>query len=838
MIPEIADGAATGGRYTSALVAAVIGFVASLAAYLFVAHSIVELAETNFVNSAENRQAVLQSSLDGYDDVLMSLAMYFDTANHDVSDQQFLAFTRDLASRHPGIYALSWLPRVTREERAAFEAKARATVSPNYRITENMLTPNSATIQAGARSVYFPILYSLTQPGNTQVLGFDVPSDPRRTPLFQEAQDEGKPVAVGPVPLIAPGNAWPWGYAAFAPVYRWGKPHDTIEQRRTNLTGYVTGTFRIHDMLQGIMSQIGSPTDFNMYFYDPARKPGNRLLYWYSARNHVTTPPSEAALTALPHHAAVLKFIGRDLGVIFTPAIPWRNGFYHWQALSALIGGLAITVLATAYLVFAARRRFQLETLGRDLRETAHNLRLEATRRTASNQTLARLGTMFRAAAAAGNDLAEPQNGNLPFVKLLERIAVAAEADRAYILGERHNTDGQFAATERHEWHASDLASEFEASVLPHLDFRAVGLTRWAIKLQDGHPFAAVIRTLPPAERKFLEPTRLLSLVVAPIFVGGQWWGEIGLGYHRTEHVWTESEIDVVNTLADLVGASIARKRDVTALADAELIIRNSPIILYRLSPEPPFNMTYISNSIIRLGYDPAKFANGATFYRALFHPDDLPKLLERLSALGSEWGATPPLILRLRKDDGTYRWFENRFIPMRDRAGRLQSIAGIAADITDRKAVEEQLNISNALLALAMTASPDGFLIVDEKGKIVSSNRRFAEIFRIPPDVLATGQDESALQAALPLLKDQQGFLARVQYLYAHPEESSREAVEFKDGRIFERHTAPLIDENRRYIGRIWFFRDISERLAVAGQTGPADAAPARGKSAAAAPV
>jgi GGDEF domain-containing protein len=36
---------------------------------------------------------------------------------------------------------------------------------------------------------------------------------------------------------------------------------------------------------------------------------------------------------------------------------------------------------------------------------------------------------------------------------------------------------------------------------------------------------------------------------------------------------------------------------------------------------------------------------------------------------------------------------------------------------------------------------------------------------------------------------------------------------VETKDGQFFERHTAPLRTEAGRYLGRVWFFRDITLR-------------------------
>jgi PAS domain S-box-containing protein len=68
-------------------------------------------------------------------------------------------------------------------------------------------------------------------------------------------------------------------------------------------------------------------------------------------------------------------------------------------------------------------------------------------------------------------------------------------------------------------------------------------------------------------------------------------------------------------------------------------------------------------------------------------------------------------------------------------------------------------------------------------------------------------------LQYVLSQLKDPEQFLGRVKYLYAHKNEKSRDEIQFKDGRVFDRYSSPLLDSNDKYYGRVWYLRDITER-------------------------
>jgi PAS domain S-box-containing protein len=139
--------------------------------------------------------------------------------------------------------------------------------------------------------------------------------------------------------------------------------------------------------------------------------------------------------------------------------------------------------------------------------------------------------------------------------------------------------------------------------------------------------------------------------------------------------------------------------------------------------------------------------------------------------------------------------------------------VLSVIRDLTSRKKVEEEIRISNMILRTQQETSPDGILIVDDSGKIISFNHRFTEIWGIPQDVIDSRSDERALSFVLDKLSDPQEFLARVRYLYEHREEKSHEEIGLKDGKLFERYSAPMLGEKNHYFGRVWYFHDITER-------------------------
>src|SRR5258708_12456926 len=92
----------------------------------------------------------------------------------------------------------------------------------------------------------------------------------------------------------------------------------------------------------------------------------------------------------------------------------------------------------------------------------------------------------------------------------------------------------------------------------------------------------------------------------------------------------------------------------------------------------------------------------------------------------------------------------------------------------------------SLSLLRATLESTADGVLVVDNLGKITTYNQQFAEMWRIPPQILASGNDEDALTFVLDQLKEPDHFHNQVKALYSQPTQDSFDPIQFNDDPIF----------------------------------------------------
>jgi diguanylate cyclase (GGDEF)-like protein/PAS domain S-box-containing protein len=198
-----------------------------------------------------------------------------------------------------------------------------------------------------------------------------------------------------------------------------------------------------------------------------------------------------------------------------------------------------------------------------------------------------------------------------------------------------------------------------------------------------------------------------------------------------------------------------------------------------------------------------------------LTHPEDRAVSDEtRLRLLAGPASAPVPVVeRRYLHRNGTTVWALLSAAVVRDGAGNAEGVMGIVLDVTELRRAQQELEWKTALLATQQEASLDAILLVDEAGRIRSFNQRFVELWGIPQEAVEAGDDEPVLRSVVGQVKDPEGFLREVERLYRQPDEKSHHELEMVDGRTIERYSSPVIGPDRSFKGRIWFFRDVTDR-------------------------
>jgi signal transduction histidine kinase/DNA-binding response OmpR family regulator len=124
------------------------------------------------------------------------------------------------------------------------------------------------------------------------------------------------------------------------------------------------------------------------------------------------------------------------------------------------------------------------------------------------------------------------------------------------------------------------------------------------------------------------------------------------------------------------------------------------------------------------------------------------------------------------------------------------------------RRRVEERTESLRA----ALESTADGILVVDSEGRAVARNRKFLDMWRVPEALRNAQSDEALLQFSAGQVKDPETFLRKVRDLYRNHDAKSDDLLEFRDGRVFERHSEPQIVRGKG-VGRVWGFRDVTQQ-------------------------
>lgn len=254
-------------------------------------------------------------------------------------------------------------------------------------------------------------------------------------------------------------------------------------------------------------------------------------------------------------------------------------------------------------------------------------------------------------------------------------------------------------------------------------------------------------------------------------------------------------------------------------LSLAQLIVDQSPVILFRrLAGEKP-TLEYISDNIRQFGYSPEEFLQGKLVYKDIIHPDDFETIHSQIKHYAAMDVEEYSLIYRLLTKKGTVRWITDQTSVVRDENGQKTHNQGIIIDIIERKLAQDALRKSEEKFRRIVETTAQGFVLTDKDLKIVEVNDAYCRIVGYSEDDLL-GKTPFELASK----EFQEIMLARKQTLLNQQYREFEATVVHKKGYQVPVliHGNSLTDDKGDIIGNMAFVVDMTEQkkaLQLAGE-------------------
>src|SRR5690606_4800715 len=136
------------------------------------------------------------------------------------------------------------------------------------------------------------------------------------------------------------------------------------------------------------------------------------------------------------------------------------------------------------------------------------------------------------------------------------------------------------------------------------------------------------------------------------------------------------------------------------------------------------------------------------------------------------------------------------------------EGFVGVGTDISERQLMQQTLQHKSAFLEGIIGVAPDGIFILDPEGNRIIHNEQLERLF---PGIDSRSSAEHLVRTMNALIRHPANFRAHVATLLPDSSHISTEVIELVNGMSMVRYTAPLLDKNGQYHGRLWAFHIVA---------------------------
>lgn len=314
-----------------------------------------------FNQQATALNTALASSLSTHLNELRSLESFY-ASSTIVNREEFRSFVSSALDHFPGIQALEWAPLLLFSERKAFEVGLRSEGYPNAQVTER--DDAKHIVRAGNRPNYVPVKFVEPYLGNEIALGYDLHSVDSRREALDKARDSGEISLTSRIDLVQEKGRQ-HGVLAFFPVYRNGFPHQTLEQRRNTISGYIVGVFRGEDIITAALKGLNNEK-LPFQLIDQSAPPSEQLIFSSEQRE---LKPKDAHAQGLfenyfPTSCRFILPVGdRTWQFEVVPTQAFFATHHSANAWLILLSGLILTSIVSVFTLVSSGRSSVLQQL-------------------------------------------------------------------------------------------------------------------------------------------------------------------------------------------------------------------------------------------------------------------------------------------------------------------------------------------------------------------------------------------------------------------------------------------------------------------------------------------
>ncbi len=616
-------------------------------------------------------------------------------------------------------------------------------------------------------SEYFPIQYSepTNDPENRAILGLDMFSEDARRRSLEKARDTGDMVVTGQIKL-ARGEGTLLGFRVFLPVYENHKPHETLEERRRHLIGFISGLFLFQDPIDEASGKRDRAKRLVLSLYDDSASSDDRVLFAPQSQQSITAKSGPKRGRFDPGN---LKYetgmtVGdRNWRIVITPTDDFYRSFPMWPEWLVLTFGFLLMSLFLLYLYNIFCRNAQVQKLvseqNADIISLNTLLREELKEREKAQRLMTESEERFRLLTLTSQDaiMIADQGGSTVFWN--EAAAKMFLHPREEVLGK--NLFDLIAPSSARE----SFKRNFQLSRPPGKDPMVGKTIELAARKKDGSEF-------------------LMELSVSTANLHGN-WHTLGVARDITSRKRTEEQLQKLSRAVEQSPASIV-------ITDVHGNIEYVNPYFSEVTGYQPQEVMGKNPRILKSG------KQDAAFYKNLWD----------VILSGKNWQGE----FENRRKNGQIFWESASIAPLKNREGLVTHFVGVKEDITKRKFLEQELRKSKAFFETMVTFLPVAVFVKDQEGRFIYWNKKSEKLFGFSSEqiYLKTGfelfpEDQAAFFQKHDLQVFEKGEVVDI------PEE----LVSSSDHTEKTLHTikAPIYDESGKPQYILGISEDISDR-------------------------